>query len=115
MNYEEKLRQAIIKRFGLEAVQDPSENWTMEKEEEYLKQLKALVKREDKYKEETVTELSDGVYKTSKLINRKNKITKCSICGNKCKTVMDDIYYLKYKSCEACYIKHIEARNGDKK
>ena len=48
LNYIASLEKAISKKYGKEAVQNPSSNWTPEKEKEYLEQLK-----ENKAKEMT--------------------------------------------------------------
>ena len=40
LNYIAGLEKAIKQKYGEEAVQNPSSNWTPEKEKEYLQQLK---------------------------------------------------------------------------
>ena len=65
------LEKAISKKYGKEAVQNPSSNWTPEKEKEYLKQLK-----ENKTKQVTKdrVEERDGFLFSAKLINSPDRI-----------------------------------------
>ena len=64
------LEKAISKKYGKEAVQNPSSNWTPEKEKEYLKQLK-----ENKTKQVTKdrVEERDGFLFSAKLIKKDSK------------------------------------------
>ena len=41
-----KIEQAISKKYGTEAIQNPKANWDDEKESEYLEQLRRLAKKE---------------------------------------------------------------------
>lgn len=109
--YNEALKQAFIKKYGLKVTKEPLENWTLEKEKDYLEQLKLFVEQEDEYNDKVVQEVSNGVSIVSKLVNRKNKIIKCPKCNVKCKTVTDDVYMIKHDCCEKCYINYIEGRN----
>ena len=42
------VEKAIAKKFGQEAIVNPNSNWTDEKEEEYLEQLKEFYSRQRK-------------------------------------------------------------------
>ena len=46
-NYIVKLEQAIAKKYGKEAVENPRKYWTDEKEKEYTSQLKDFYKQEE--------------------------------------------------------------------
>ena len=70
LNYIAGLEKAISKKYGEEAVQNPSANWTPEKEKEYLQQLK-----ENKIKEMTKdrVEEREGFLFSAKLIKKDSK------------------------------------------
>jgi hypothetical protein len=99
------LEKAISKKYGKEAVQNPSSNWTPEKEKEYLKQLK-----ENKTKQVTKdrVEERDGFLFSAKLIKKDSK-NNCSVCSNILKQ-QDMLYETKYECCQNCYIQFVENR-----
>ena len=99
------LEKAISKKYGKEAVQNPSSNWTPEKEKEYLKQLK-----ENKTKQVTKdrVEERDGFLFSAKLIKKDSK-NNCSVCSNILKQ-QDMLYETKYECCRNCYIQYVEGR-----
>ena len=48
LNQVAKIEQAIEKRWGKEAVENPASHWDEEKEKEYLEQLKEQTKKESR-------------------------------------------------------------------
>ena len=70
LNYIAGLEKAIKQKYGEEAVQNPSSNWTPEKEKEYLQQLK-----ENKVKELAAdrVEEREGFLFSAKLIKKDSK------------------------------------------
>ena len=105
LNYIAGLEKAISKKYGKEAVQNPSSNWTPEKEKEYLKQLK-----ENKVKEMTKDQVEerDGFLFSAKLIKKDSK-NNCSVCSNILKQ-QDMLYETKYECCRNCYVQYVEHR-----
>ena len=105
LNYIAGLEKAIKQKYGEEAVQSPSSNWTPEKEKEYLKQLK-----ENKIKEMTSDRIEEreGFLFSAKLIKKDNKNV-CTICSNILKQ-RDMLFETKYECCQNCYIHYVEGR-----
>ena len=105
LNYIAGLEKAIKQKYGEEAVQNPSSNWTPEKEKEYLQQLK-----ENKVKEMTAdrVEEREGFLFSAKLIKKDSKNV-CDVCSNILKQ-QDMLYETKYECCRNCYIQYVEHR-----
>ena len=78
LNQVAKIEQAIEKRWGKEAVENPASHWDEEKEKEYLQQLK-----ENKIKEMTSdrVEEREGFLFSAKLIKKDSKNV-CDVCSN---------------------------------
>ena len=105
LNYIAGLEKAIKQKYGEEAVQSPSSNWTPEKEKEYLQQLK-----ENKVKELATdrVEEREGFLFSAKLIKKDSKNV-CDVCSNILKQ-QDMLYETKYECCRNCYIQYVEGR-----
>ena len=105
LNYIAGLEKAIKQKYGEEAVQNPSSNWTPEKEKEYLQQLK-----ENKIKELAAdrVEEREGFLFSAKLIKKDSKNV-CDVCSNILKQ-QDMLYETKYECCRNCYIQYVENR-----
>ena len=105
LNYIAGLEKAIKQKYGEEAVQNPSSNWTPEKEKEYLQQLK-----ENKIKELAAdrVEEREGFLFSAKLIKKDSKNV-CDVCSNILKQ-QDMLYETKYECCRNCYIQYVEHR-----
>jgi len=105
LNYIAGLEKAIKQKYGEEAVQNPSSNWTPEKEKEYLQQLK-----ENKVKELAAdrVEEREGFLFSAKLIKKDSKNV-CDICSNILKQ-QDMLYETKYECCRNCYVQYVENR-----
>ncbi len=105
LNYIAGLEKAIKQKYGEEAVQNPSSNWTPEKEKEYLQQLK-----ENKVKELAAdrVEEREGFLFSAKLIKKDSKNV-CDVCSNILKQ-QDMLYETKYECCRNCYIQYVEHR-----
>ena len=104
-----KFEQAISKKYGKEAIQNPKGNWTTEKEQQYLEQIKELAKKEFQLQEKDEKVDINGVLIPKKLLNRESNRT-CPVCGTYSFDVSDDVYMNKYDCCRVCYIKHVEDR-----
>ena len=105
LNYIAGLEKAIKQKYGEEAVQNPSSNWTPEKEKEYLQQLK-----ENKVKELAAdrVEEREGFLFSAKLIKKDSKNV-CDVCSNILKQ-QDMLYETKYECCRNCYVQYVEDR-----
>ena len=105
LNYIAGLEKAIKQKYGEEAVQNPSSNWTPEKEKEYLQQLK-----ENKIKEVAAdrVEEREGFLFSAKLIKKDSKNV-CDVCSNILKQ-QDMLYETKYECCRNCYVQYVEHR-----
>ena len=105
LNYIAGLEKAIKQKYGEEAVQNPSSNWTPEKEKEYLQQLK-----ENKVKELAAdrVEEREGFLFSAKLIKKDSKNV-CDVCSNILKQ-QDMLYETKYECCRNCYVQYVEHR-----
>ena len=62
-NFAIKVENAISEKYGVETVQHPQKDWTPEKEQDYLEQLKLLNQKLDKISEklEKVEKISNHV------------------------------------------------------
>ena len=105
LNYIAKVEQAIAKKYGEAAIQNPSKFWDKEKEGEYLEQLRQKVIEEDTLPSGEAE--MNGFFIPDKLINRDTNRT-CPICNTYSFTKGDDVYMNKYECCYKCYVKHIE-------
>ena len=109
LNYVAGLEKAIKKKYGELAVQNPASGWDSEKEQEYLKQLEALVEKQQRHKVDSEPENVNGILISRKLLTRES-ITNCPVCRTKIKTINDDIYLVKFECCEKCYFQHVDGR-----
>ena len=107
-NYAVKVEKAIAKKYGEETIQNPKKNWTDEKEEKYLSELKEF------YKSRTIEEDIDkeeinGIFIPKKLLTKESNRS-CPICKTYSFKSNDDVYMTKFDCCEKCYIQWIEGR-----
>jgi len=109
LNYIASMEKAISKRYGDEAIQNPKNDWTKEKEKDYVEQIKSRAKKLQEIEEQSEKIEVKGFFMAKKLLNREIKIN-CSNCQNRLKTVRDDIYMNKFDCCEKCYVNYIEGR-----
>tara|TARA_B100000214_G_scaffold87494_1_gene60094 strand:- start:112 stop:504 length:393 start_codon:yes stop_codon:yes gene_type:complete len=104
-----KFEQAISKKYGTEAIQNPKGNWTDEKEQDYLEQIKRLAEKEIQLQEKNEKVEVNGILMPKKLLNRESNRT-CPVCDTYSFDVRDDVYMNKYDCCRDCYVKHVEDR-----
>ena len=109
-NYIAKLEQAIAKKYGEEAVQNPRGNWDEEKEKEYLEQLKQLSTKEDRLKRKNEKIEVDGILMSRKLLNRETTKRSCPVCGAYSFKIRDDVFMNKFDCCYKCYIQWVDGR-----
>ena len=109
LNWIAKLEQAIEKKYGKEAVQNPKSKWDDEKEKDYLEQIKKVSDRDQEKKEKAERVNKDGFLVSKKLL-RKNSNRTCPVCSQYSFDKKDDLYMLKYECCWICYIQYVEDR-----
>jgi hypothetical protein len=108
-NYALKVEHAISQKYGSETVQHPQRDWTPQKEEEYLEQLKLLNQKLDKISEKLEKVEVEGVLLPKKLLN-KDSNRSCPVCHTYSFDTRDNVYMTKYTCCRNCYITHVEGR-----
>ena len=106
-NYAIKVEKAIAEKYGDETVQHPKNEWTDEKEKQYLEDLKTLHNSSTEC--ESTQELVNGVFISKKLLTRESKRS-CPVCKTYSFKSKDDVYMSKFDCCEKCYIQWIEGR-----
>ena len=104
-----KFEQAISKKYGTEAIQNPKGNWTDEKEQDYLEQIKRLAEKEIQLQEKNEKVEVNGILMPKKLLNRESNRT-CPVCDTYSFDVRDDVYMNKYDCCRNCYVQWVEDR-----
>ena len=104
-----KIEKAIKKKYGQEAVLHPRGNWSEEKEQEYIKQTKEVLKREIRKKEKIEKIEKDGFLISKKLLTKRSNRT-CPVCETYSFNIKDDVYMNKYDCCFKCYVQYIEGR-----
>lgn len=109
IEYIGKLEQAIKKQYGEEAVANPRQFWTPEKEKEYIEQAKENAEKLFKTEENEDKVEKDGFLISKKLINKKNN-KNCSVCDKYLLNTKDDLYLLKFDCCYNCYMQYVEDR-----
>ena len=106
LNQVAKIEQAIEKRRGKEAVENPATHWDEEKENKYLEELKAFYKRSSRKKK---TEKSEGFEVVHKKTENNTGRT-CPVCDAFSMKTQDDLYMNKFECCFSCYIQYVEGR-----
>jgi len=108
-NYVIKIEKAIVEKYGVETIQHPGQDWTPEKEQEYIEQLRLLNKKNRKLSEKTEKVEVQGVLISKKLLSKdSNRV--CSTCETYSFNSKDDIYMNKYDCCFQCYVQWVEDR-----
>jgi len=104
-----KFEQAIQQKYGEEAVQNPKANWSEDKEEEYLNQIKKLHNKQNKNKEDKDKVEHNGFLISKKLLNKDSERL-CPTCNTYSFNIKDDVYMSKFECCFDCYIQWVEGR-----
>ena len=106
-NYAIKVEKAISEKYGEKTIQHPKKNWSDEKEQQYLEDLKGFYKYEESGLEEE--QEVEGVFIPKKLI-MKSSNRSCPVCNVYSFKSNDDVYMSKFDCCEKCYIQWVEDR-----
>tara|TARA_Y100000034_G_scaffold21646_1_gene24940 strand:- start:551 stop:946 length:396 start_codon:yes stop_codon:yes gene_type:complete len=108
-NYAIRVEKAISEKYGTETVQHPAKDWSPEKEEDYIEQLRLLNEKLDKLSEKVEKVEVQGILMSKKLINKNSNRT-CPVCNVYSFSGSDDVYMNKYGCCFSCYIRWVEDR-----
>jgi hypothetical protein len=106
-NYAIKVEKAISEKYGEDTVQHPKKDWSDQKEEKYLDDLKKLHHVYDS--ERNQQKEVNGVLISKKLLMRESKRS-CPVCNVYSFKSNDDVYMSKFECCEKCYIEWVEGR-----
>jgi hypothetical protein len=109
LDYVARVEKAISKKYGIETIQHPLANWSDEKEEKYLQQIKEIYKKQMMKREATDKIEKEGFLVSKKLLNKGSDRT-CAACFKFSFNLADDIYMSKYDCCHECYIKFVDNR-----
>ncbi len=109
LNHIAAVEQAISKKYGDEAVQNPKANWDENKEKEYLQQMKEFYQKTQRIEESQEKVDVNGIKVSKKLFNR-DALRSCSICSSFARRSMDDVCLVKFDCCFKCYLQYVEHR-----
>ena len=95
------IENAIAKKYGKEAIQNPKSNWNPEKEEKFLKDSKSFYRQ--------LSLRLPGAF-IKNLDHESDK--QCSVCSKQWHFMKleDELCFIKWTTCRDCYIAYIEAR-----
>lgn len=109
IEYLGKLEQAIKKQYGEQAIANPRDNWSPEKEADYQQQVKENAQKSFKNEENADKVEKDGFLISKKLVNKKSD-KNCSCCDKYILKTEDELYILKFDCCRDCFIQYVEDR-----
>ena len=109
LNHIAAVEQAISKKYGDEAIQNPKANWDENKEKEYLQQMKEFYQKTQRIEESQEKVDVNGIKVSKKLFNR-DALRSCSICSSFARRSMDDVCLVKFDCCFNCYVQYVEDR-----
>ena len=107
--YIASVEKAIAQKYGTDTIQNPKSNWTNEKEQEYLSQLKKFSKNERRQQDQEEKVETNGYFISKKLLNKETNRT-CPVCDTYSFDLKDDVYMSKFECCRKCYIQWVEDR-----
>ena len=108
-NYIASVEKAIEQKYGIDTIQNPKSNWTDEKEQEYLSQLKKFSENEKHQQDQEEKVETNGYFISKKLLNKETNRT-CPVCDTYSFDLKDDVYMSKFECCFKCYIQWVEDR-----
>jgi len=103
-----KYEKAIKDKYGEEAIRNPKNSWSKDKEQKYLEDLKRFYsKSQGQEKKETESKTGFTIRESK---NKETSSRQCPVCGVYSFDVDDDIYMTKFNCCFNCYIQYVEDR-----
>jgi len=106
-DYIARVEKAMSEKYGKEAVQDFRNDWSEEKEAEYLKQSSSQ-NRNRKSTPEKIS-LSEDIVVSQRAATKRVERT-CPVCKTYSFSTKDDLYMARYQSCHRCYVHFVEGR-----
>lgn len=106
LEYLANLEKAIKEKYGIEAITNPKASWDIEKEQNYLQQIKeiySIVPPEPEM-------VNNGGVSIAKKLFIKDNNRICVSCKVYSFNRKDDLYMNKFKCCFECYVEHVEYR-----
>lgn len=108
-DYIAAVEKAVAEKYGKETVQDFRSLWQVEKEKDYLQQLKKRrVRNRNKRNLKQNLEIGDIVIRKSR--TNKEKCRSCPVCKTYSFSAGDDLYMNRFDCCQQCYIEYVEFR-----
>ena len=105
-----RFEQAIAKKYGKEAVENPRKHWNDEKEKSYQEQIKKIAEKERAFQESEEKEEVNGILISKKLLTREVVRRDCPVCETYSFDLKDDAYMNKYSCCYNCFVQWVDGR-----
>ena len=109
LNEVAKYEKAIKERYGDTAIKNPKSDWTKEKEQEFIEQMKQFYKRLEQSESSENREQRSG-YLISKNFKKVKSTRECATCESYSFDYADDVYFTKFGCCFNCYVQYVEHR-----
>ena len=109
LNEVAKYEKAIKEKYGESAIKNPKSDWTKEKEQEYIKQMKQFYKKLQENQTSDRRDKRNG-YLISRNFQKVKSTRECDTCGSYSFSHDDDVYFTKFGCCFNCYVQYIEGR-----
>ncbi len=91
-----RFENAIAKKYGKEAIENPRKHWNDEKEESYKQQIKEMAEKEYASEEKDEKVEQDGFLVSKKLLNRETTKRVCPVCKTYSFKIRDDVFMNKF-------------------
>ena len=105
--YIASVEKAITEKYGKETVQDFRSDWSKEKEEIYLSQLKSRNNKKTEIKNtKQIIEAGDAIIR--KRAGGKKPSRTCPVCKTYSFSSKDDLYMNRFQCCYRCYVDFVE-------
>ena len=105
-----RFENAIAKKYGPEAIENPRKHWNDEKEKSYQDQIKKLAEKELAFEEKDDKVEVDGFLISKKLLNKDTTRRTCPVCKTYSYKIRDDVFMNKFECCHKCYMQWVEGR-----
>lgn len=111
LNTLAKIEKAIVQKYGPDALYNPSEGWTPEKEKSYLEEIKKLSAEERDNLEDVMQKYEiNGILVENSLFIKDVVERTCPVCKVYSFDSKDDIYMKRYKCCQECFYLYVDGR-----
>ncbi len=103
-----KIEFALKQKYGEEAIVNPLQFWTKEKEVDFQEQIKESLEKQRNLEENEERIEKDGFLVSKRLFTKNGE--SCPICQKYLLDSRDVIYIAKFECCSKCYIQYVEDR-----